>query len=141
MNGRFDSLQAAVLLAKFPHFEDELRIRSEIGAYYSERLGNHYQTPVTRDGNSHVFAQYTLRVANRTAFAASLKESGIPTAVYYPHCLHHQPVFKPLGYAMDAFPVAEKAAREVISIPMHPFLSQSDKESIVAASLAALPKN
>jgi UDP-2-acetamido-2-deoxy-ribo-hexuluronate aminotransferase len=88
-------------------------------------------------GNTHVYAQYTIRIPNRDALAAKLKEQGIPTAVYYPKCLHEQPVFASCGKWGD-FPVAEKASREVLSLPMHPFLSEADQDRIVAAIKAAL---
>lgn len=140
MNGRFDSIQAAVLLAKLPHFEDEVIARGIIGARYSEMLENGRQaaggqivTPAVMPGNTHVYAQYTIRVADRDALGASLKAAGIPTAVYYPKCLHEQPVFAACGYRYGDFPVAEQAAREVISLPMHPFLTEADQDAIVKA--------
>jgi UDP-2-acetamido-2-deoxy-ribo-hexuluronate aminotransferase len=138
MNGRFDTLQAAVLLAKFPHFETELVARSRIGARYSELLSGLCPTPVVLDDNTHAYAQYTLRVPDRGSFQADLKEAGIPTAIHYPKCLHEQPVFEDLGYKMGDFPHSEKAAQEVISLPMHPFLDEAAQDEIVAAVKAAL---
>jgi UDP-2-acetamido-2-deoxy-ribo-hexuluronate aminotransferase len=67
-----------------------------------------------------------------------LKEAGIPSAVYYPKCLHEQPVFAGLGYKWSDFPVAEKASREVISLPMHPFLSEAEQDQIVVGVKTAL---
>ncbi len=142
MNGRFDTLQAAVLLAKLPHFDREVKSRAALGARYSDRLAAGTQapamagrigTPVVQPGNTHVYAQYTIRVADRDELGAKLKQSGIPTAVYYPKCLHEQPVFKDCGNNVGDFPVSEQAAREVISLPMHPFLTESDQDKIVAA--------
>lgn len=138
MNGRFDSLQAAVLLAKFPHFDAEVKERARIGARYSGALGSICQTPIVAPGNTHVYAQYTLRVPNRDRVADRLKEKGIPTAVYYPKCLHEQPVFAHLGYKYGNFPVSEKASREVISLPMSPFLTQSDQDRVIAALNGAI---
>lgn len=138
MNGRFDTLQAAVILAKLPHFAAEVEARSRIGALYSEQLKDVCETPAVRPGNVHVYAQYTIRVPDRDALGAKLKEAGIPTAVYYPKCLHEQPVFAGLGYSWGDFPVAERASREVISLPMHPFLSESDQDQIVSAVKTAL---
>jgi len=138
MNGRFDTLQAAVLLAKFPDFPDEVEARGRIGARYSDALKDVCQTPDIRSGNTHVYAQYTIRVPDRDGLAAMLKGRGIPTAVYYPKCLHEQPVFSSLGYHYGDFPEAEKAAMEVISLPMHPFLTESDQNTIVAAVKEAL---
>ena len=138
MNGRFDTLQAAVILAKLPHFADEVEARSRIGARYSDLLKDVCQTPAVRPGNVHVYAQYTIRVPDRDVLGAKLKEAGIPTAVYYPKCLHEQPVFSDLGYKWGDFPAAENASREVISLPMHPFLSEADQDRVVDAVKEAL---
>jgi len=137
-NGRFDTLQAAVLLAKLPHFEAEVAARGLIGARYSELLSGACATPTLLEGNTHVYAQYTIRVPDRDKLGASLKAQGIPTAVYYPKCLHEQPIFASLGYRWGQFPASELASREVISLPMHPFLGESDQERIVAAVRQAM---
>jgi UDP-2-acetamido-2-deoxy-ribo-hexuluronate aminotransferase len=131
MNGRFDTLQAAAMLAKFPHFAAEVEARGRIGGRYSQLLREHCVVPEVAENNTHVYAQYTIRVRDRDALSQALKGEGIPTAIYYPKCLHEQPVFSPLGYKWGDFPVAEKASREVISLPMHPFLSESDQDRIV----------
>lgn len=133
MNGRFDTIQAAVLLAKFPHFDMEVTERGRIGARYSSLLDGACVTPKVAEGNTHVYAQYTLRVPQREETAKKLKAKGIPTAVYYPKCLHEQPVFAGCGCRYGDFPHSEKAAREVLSLPMHPFLSPEDQDRIVAA--------
>lgn len=130
-NGRFDTLQAAVLLAKMPHFESEVTERSRIGERYSKALASLCVVPEVMPGNTHVYAQYTIRVPNRDAVAANLKNKGIPTAVYYPKCLHEQPVFSGTGVWGD-FPESEKASREVLSLPMHPFLTAADQDRIVS---------
>src|SRR5436190_14710932 len=132
-NGRFDSIQAAVLLAKLPHFEREVKERERIGARYSELLAGRCSTPVVAPGNTHVYAQYTIRIPERDAVSQVLKSQGIPTAVYYPKCLHEQPVFSKLGYKLGDFPESEKASREVLSLPMHPFLSETDQDAVVKA--------
>jgi len=149
-NGRFDTLQAAVLLGKLPHFDWEVLQRNRIGARYTELFSaiNHQPStnnhppstiipPPVMPGNTHVYAQYTIRVADRDALGESLKQVGIPTAVYYPKCLHEQPVFAPLGYKMGDFPESERASREVISLPMHPFLTTAEQDVIVAAARMA----
>jgi UDP-2-acetamido-2-deoxy-ribo-hexuluronate aminotransferase len=133
MNGRFDTLQAAVLLAKFPHFQWEVEQRSRIGARYSELLRGVCTVPDIAAGNTHVYAQYTVRVSRRDQVGEKLKAEGIPTAVYYPKCLHEQPVFADCGNRLGDFPHAEKAALEVISLPMHPFLTDENQDRIVAA--------
>ena len=138
MNGRFDSLQAAVLLAKLPHFEAEVQARARIGARYNELLRGVCTVPEVAAGNTHVYAQYTIRVPHRDQVAARLKQAGIPTSIYYPKCLHEQPVFAACGKKLGDVPVCEQAAREVLSLPMHPFLSEADQDGIVAAVKAAL---
>ena len=138
MNGRFDTIQAAVLLAKLPHFEWEISERQRLGARYSELLRDVCVTPAIAPGNTHVYAQYTIRVPNRDTVAAKLKSAGIPTAVFYPKCLHEQPVYAPLGYRWGSFPLAERASREVLSLPMHPFLGDAAQDRIALAINAAL---
>ena len=142
MNGRFDTLQAAILLAKFPHFQNEVEARGRIGARYTALLSSVLSAPssvpLVSPGNTHVYAQYTIHVPNRDAVAAKLKEKGIPTAVYYPKCLHEQPVFASSGYKLGDFPEAEQASREVLSLPMHPFLIETDQDLIVDAVKASL---
>ena len=80
-----------------------------------------------------MYAQYTIRVPNRDSVASFLKSKGVPSAVYYPKCLHEQPVFESLGYRWGDFPESEKASREVLSLPMHPFLSEEDQDRVVLA--------
>jgi len=138
MNGRFDTVQAAVLLAKLPHFAGEVEARSRIGARYTEQLQDLCGTPSVMPGNTHVYAQYTIRVAERERVADALKAQGIPTAVYYPKCLHEQPVFAGLGYRWGDFPEAERASREGLSLPMHPYLAEREQERVVAALRAAV---
>jgi UDP-2-acetamido-2-deoxy-ribo-hexuluronate aminotransferase len=133
MNGRFDTLQAAVLLAKLPHFPAEVAARGRIGARYTELLRGACGVPEIARGNTHVYAQYTIRVGHPEALGSALKAEGIPSAIYYPKCLHEQPVFNPLGYTWGSFPEAEKASRQVISLPMHPYLSEAEQDTIVAA--------
>jgi UDP-2-acetamido-2-deoxy-ribo-hexuluronate aminotransferase len=141
MNGRFDTLQAAVLLAKLPHFEQEVKERGRIGARYSELLHRSCQVPAVAPENTHVYAQYTIRVPDRDKVAEQLKAAGVPTAVYYPKCLHEQPVFASSGCKWGDFPESEKASREVLSLPMHPFLSEADQDKVVTAINQALAKS
>jgi UDP-2-acetamido-2-deoxy-ribo-hexuluronate aminotransferase len=93
--------------------------------------------PAVAPGNTHVYAQYTIRLPERDRIARQLKALGIPTAVYYPKCLHEQPVFSALGYHWGDFPESEKASREVLSLPMHPFLAEVDQEQIISGVLAS----
>jgi UDP-2-acetamido-2-deoxy-ribo-hexuluronate aminotransferase len=145
-NGRLDTLQAAVMLAKFPHFPAEVEARGRIGARYSELLGElgvsgaSIIPPSIMDGNTHVYAQYTVRVPadQRDEICAKLKENGIPTGVYYPACFHEQPVFEHLGYKWGDFPESERASREVLSLPMHPWLTEEEQQKIVREVLDIL---
>ena len=133
MNGRMDTLQAAIVLAKLPFFQNEVEERERIGARYSELLNEICDTPKIAVGNTHVYAQYTIRHAQRDKLASKLKEQNIPIGIYYPKCLHEQPVFEPLGYKLGDFPVSEAASREVISLPMHPFLTDDEQLKVVDA--------
>lgn len=131
INGRLDELQAAVLLAKFPHFPSELVRRAQAGAYYSERLGDVVKVPSIAPGNTHVYAQYSIRAPRRDELAAHLGENGIPTAVHYPIPLHRQEAFSGLGYEEGDFPVASAVSREILSLPMSAFLSRVDQDEVI----------
>ena len=147
MNGRFDTLQASIILAKLPTFQQEVEARERIGARYTEmfsRLNSalcsrtSVSCPAVAAGNTHVYAQYTLRVSDRDILSAKLKANGIPSVVYYPKCLHEQPAFFSCGYQWGDFPEAEKASREVLSLPMHPFLGEAEQDRIVASVICEL---
>lgn len=140
LNGRLDSLQAAVLLAKMEMFEDEVSARIRIGARYTELLKEAFdgsqkslRTPHVETFNTCVYAQYTLEVDHRDVFESKLKSLGVPTAVHYPLALHMQPVFAHLGLGEGSFPVSEAAARRVISLPMHPYLTDEQQVQVVKA--------
>lgn len=132
-NGRFDTMQAAVLLAKWPYFEEEIEKRAEAGERYTQMVGNLCEAPAVSKGNTHVYAQYTIRVdpTERDEIVTGMKEAGIPVGVYYPKCFHEQPVFEDLGYEYGDFPESEKASKEVMSLPMHPFLKEEEQETVV----------
>lgn len=138
LNGRLDTIQAAVLLAKLPSFADEVAARERIGARYSLLLRDVARVPVIAEGNSHVYAQYTIEVDDREAVQAKLKELGVPTAVHYPIPLHLQPAFAHLNLPEGSFPLSEAAGRRVMSLPMHPFLDEATQDAIVAAVKQAL---
>jgi len=139
VSGRMDSIQCAVVLAKLERFDWELRRRTEIGARYDALLASTSVVPVkiSRERTS-VYAQYTVRVAQRTAFERHMKECGIPTAVHYPLSLHQQPAYA-AGCAGQSFPVAERLAREVISLPMHADLDPDTQQRIAAAVRSFAP--
>jgi UDP-2-acetamido-2-deoxy-ribo-hexuluronate aminotransferase len=133
LNGRMDTLQAAVLLGKLEIFDSELLFRAEAAGRYSATLKNVVQTPVVRPDRSCVWAQYTVEVEGRDAVQKALAEEGIPTAVHYPLPLHLQPVFAHLGLPAGSFPVSEQAGERVLSLPMHPYLTPPSIETVVRA--------
>ncbi len=135
INGRLEALQGAVLNVKLDHFDDEVATRQRLGARYSAAFAEceNVQAPVVAEGNTHVYAQYTLRVKNRAAFIEHMTQQDVPTCVFYSKCLHQQPVFAHLGYGPGSLPVAEAAANEVVSLPMHAFLTEADQDAVIAA--------
>ena len=126
VNARMDTIQAAVLLAKLEVFDQEVQRRAQIGLRYSELLDRTVKTPQILEGNTSVYAQYTIEVDDRDEFQEEMKLHGVPTAVHYPEALHLQPAFAHLGHREGDFPVAEAAAKRVVSLPMHPYLTESD---------------
>jgi dTDP-4-amino-4,6-dideoxygalactose transaminase len=133
LNSRLDALQAAVLLAKLPHLAAWSARRREHAAYYTAALADlpGVRPPTVDTANEHIFHQYTLRVERRDALQAHLKEHDITTAVYYPVPLHRQPCFAHLGYAAGSLPQAERAAREVISLPIYPELTRAQLDYVI----------
>ncbi len=144
INGRLDSLQAAILLAKMEIFEDEVQARSRIGQRYSQQINAALNgkadvvTPYVQPHNLSVYAQYTLEVPNRPQFEERMKAQSIPTAVHYPVSLHQQPVFANLGYKQGDFPMSERIANRVVSLPMHPYLTDAQQDQVVAAVVKAV---
>jgi UDP-2-acetamido-2-deoxy-ribo-hexuluronate aminotransferase len=126
IGGRLDTIQAAILLAKLPHYPQELADRQQVAQHYTDTLSDRLQMPVIRSNMSSAWAQYTVRVNNRDALQAKLKDNGIPTAVHYPMPLHLQECFQYLGYKQGDFPIAEQASEEVVSLPMNAFLTSKE---------------
>jgi UDP-2-acetamido-2-deoxy-ribo-hexuluronate aminotransferase len=139
VSGRMDSIQCAVVLAKLGRFDWEMGRRKEIGARYDTLLASSSAVPlkVKRDRTS-AYAQYTVRVAQRAAFEQHMKENGIPTAVHYPLSLQQQPAYAAVCTG-QSFPVAERLAREVISLPMHADLDEETQRRIAAAVRSFAP--
>lgn len=134
LNGRMDTIQAAVVLAKMEIFPQEVLRRAQIGAYYSELIASTCPTCITpylEPHNTSVYAQYTIQVENRDEVQQKLKEAGIPTAVHYPIPLNLQPAFAHLDKPAGSFPIAEAAARKVMSLPMDPMLQPHVQQHIV----------
>lgn len=138
INGRMDTLQAAILLAKMDTFADEIAARATVAAVYDELLLNVVQTPHIEHWNTSVYAQYTIQTEDRSSLQQALKEEGIPTAVHYPVALHLQPAFASSEFARGSMPVAEAATERVLSLPMHPFLQRSQQELVASAIIQAL---
>ena len=137
VNGRIDTMQAAILLAKMDIFADEVEARKRIGARYSELLGDAVTTPFIGPENSSVYAQYTIRVQNRKQVQASLKKVGIPTAVYYPIPLNRQPAL----YCAERFEHSEYASEHVLSLPMHPYLNNTQLEKVAVSVKEVVASN
>lgn len=133
LNGRLDTIQAAVLLAKLEIFERELLLRNEVAARYRKQLEGVVPTPKIAEGSCSVYAQYTIEVEDREHVVDALREQGIPTAVHYPVPAHLQQAFCGLGYEAGSFPVAERASGRVLSLPMHPYLSPDDQDRVCDA--------
>jgi dTDP-4-amino-4,6-dideoxygalactose transaminase len=132
-NSRLDSLQAAVLLAKLPHLAAWSEQRRRHAAYYTAALADlpEVRPPRVDPANEHIFHQYTVRVERRDALQAHLKARGVATAVYYPVPLHLQPCFRHLGYRAGQLPEAERAAGEVLSLPVYPELTRAQQDYVI----------
>ncbi|MEW5737037.1 MAG: DegT/DnrJ/EryC1/StrS family aminotransferase [Thermodesulfobacteriota bacterium] len=141
INGRLDTMQAAVLLSKFLLFPDEIERRQKVAKRYNDLISKSdlFLVPKIFDHAPSVWAQYTLVAREngmREAVLKHLSEKKIPTAIYYPTPLHLQKAFDFLEYRKGDFPVSEDLAGRVFSLPMHPYLSEADQDQIVEALLA-----
>lgn len=133
VNGRLDTIQCAVLIEKLKRFDWEIAQRNRIAAAYNEgfmSLGAKCVAPRMRPERGSVWAQYTVLVDNRDAFAAALKEKGVPTSIHYPSLLPHQPVYRELGFK-GSWPVAERVASKCISLPMWPDMTDAQVAHVV----------
>ena len=140
MNGRLDTLQAAILLAKLEGFDGELATRERVARIYDRRLGNVLTVPARVPDSASAWAIYAVLLpegASRDRVQAALREAGVPTAVYYPRPLHHQPAYA-AAHDGTTLPVSEHLATRIMALPIHPDLSDSDAEQICNAVTAAL---
>lgn len=133
VNGRFDTLQAAILLEKLTIFDEELAARQRIAGRYSEGLRDVAEVPRVMPGARSAWAQYTLRVRDRDRLLEHLRSLGIAAAVYYPAPVHRQPAYAGYPRAPGELPVAEALCAEVISLPMHPYLEPAAQDRVIAA--------
>lgn len=138
LGGRLDTIQAAVLLAKLPHYKEEIKARQNIAEQYNKALLGACDIPLVKMGRESVWAQYTIRSSNRDQIQEKLKQSGIPTAVHYPMPLHLQECFNYLGLNIGDFPISEKMAQEVMSLPMNPYLMDKEIEFVCQSLVAQL---
>jgi dTDP-4-amino-4,6-dideoxygalactose transaminase len=133
INGRLDTLQAAILLAKFEIFDEEIKLRQTVAQRYAVGLKAAVTVPFVAPGHISAWAQYSLVHPERDKKLTQLKAANIPSAVYYPKPLHLQTAFKHLGGKPGDFPVAEKIATQVFSVPMHPYLGEAEQNQIINA--------
>ena len=140
MNGRLDTMQAAILLAKLDVFEAELAMREAIATTYDRRLGNVVQIPARVPDSTSAWAIYAVLLqdeATRTRVQATLKGQGVPTAIYYPRPLHKQPAYA-AAHDGTALPISEDLATRIMALPIHPDLSDADVERVCNAMQVAL---
>lgn len=143
LNSRLDAVQAAVLGVKLPHVDHGAAARARHAERYAKEfarrsLGEQIVAPTTAEGCSHVWNQYTIRVAGgrRDELQKYLAERKIGSAIYYPVPLHRQKCFAPLGYEEGSLPVTEQACREVLSLPVYPELTAVEQETVIDAIAA-----
>ncbi len=137
VNSRLDSLQAAILLPKLEILTEELELRQQVANRYTKLLNEAgvMITPTIVEGNVSAYAQYTIQVENRSDVQAKLKEAGIPTAVHYPIPLNKQPA---VADGSIELPVGDRIAERVMSLPMHPYLTEDEQLMVVSALQEAL---
>ncbi len=131
MNSRLDSIQAAILLEKFVIFEDEMEKRVEIAQRYSNGLRDIVTVPEIGENIRSAYAQYTIKVKERDKLKDFLQKNSIPTMIYYKTPLHQQPAYKHFPYVKDSLSVSESLGECVLSLPMHPYLTQTDQDMII----------
>ena len=132
LNGRCDTLQAAILLAKFDIFPEEIELRQQVAKRYTELLSSNESItcPYVAEGCKSAWAQYSILSEKRSEIQKALKDAGIPTAIYYPTPLHLQTAYNYLGYGAGDFAVSEEKAKIIFSLPMHPYLKEEDQAQI-----------
>jgi dTDP-4-amino-4,6-dideoxygalactose transaminase len=137
-NSRLDTIQAAILIEKLKIFDDEIGTRNAVAKRYNDAFAgsNRIVTPHVIAGATSTWAQYTLKVADRTRFQADMKAAGVPTAVYYPIPLSKQKAYA--HYPSAPTPVSEALSGQVVSLPMHPYMDAAIQDRIIAAVLASL---
>jgi dTDP-4-amino-4,6-dideoxygalactose transaminase len=140
VNGRLDTIQAAILIQKLSIFADEIERRDEVATRYSEGLRGQVALPEIPNGTSSVWAQYTIRLPDhkRDRVRLILASQGIPSQVYYPKPVHEQTAYRHYPVAGNGTPNAARLPREVLSLPMHPYLDGETQHRIITAVVSAL---
>jgi dTDP-4-amino-4,6-dideoxygalactose transaminase len=138
MTGRLDTLQAAVLLAKLEEFDESIAARRRLAARYQQALGGIVGTPLTPNQFFSAWALYTIRVRRRDAVRHRLTQSSIETGLYYQVPLHRHPAFADYLTGDESLPISEQASHEVLSLPLHPGLSDADLEHVIEAVARAV---
>lgn len=133
VNSRLDEIQAAILLVKLNYLDQLNERRQQIAREYTSKLSGIVTTPSATETSKHVYHQYCIEIPERDQLAAFLQEKNISTAIYYPIPLHLQPSLQFLGYKQGDFLVAEEAAKHILALPIHPFLTQEEQQSIITA--------
>ena len=131
INGRLDTMQAAVLLSKMETFHGEILQRQIVATRYSKALRNKAVVPFIPEGCLSAWAQYSILSDDREQKMKKLKNAGVPTAIYYPRPLNMQTAFSYLGYKFGCMPVSEKVAQKIFSLPMHPYLTETAQNTII----------
>jgi dTDP-4-amino-4,6-dideoxygalactose transaminase len=139
MNGRMDTIQAAILIEKLGIFSDEIEARQRIADYYSTHLDSRYLPPALMEGASSAWAQYTIQLEGRSAAQDACRAAGIPTAIYYPIPLSKQTGYRHFPTVPSGIPVSEALAERVLSLPMHPYLDEETQNRILEAVASADP--
>ncbi|MDB5618662.1 DegT/DnrJ/EryC1/StrS family aminotransferase [Tardiphaga sp.] len=141
LTGRLDTIQAAVLLEKLRIFDDEIAARNKVAERYARSLGNIVTVPRVTEGNTSIWACYTIRLpkgTDRAAFAASLQAQGVPSAIYYVKSVHMQTAYAGYPVADGGLPVCEALSSDVISLPVHAYLDEPTQERVIKAVRDAL---
>ena len=134
INGRLDTIQAAILLEKLSIFDNELISRNNSASYYNNNISSKVGRPIIPEGYSSSWAQYSIVLnteLERNSLITKMKDNGIPSMVYYRIPLHLQIVYKDLGYINGDFPISEKTANKILSLPMHPYLDKEKQDKIL----------
>ena len=141
MNSRLDTIQAAILLEKLAIYPDEIEARQRVADRYTDALQDVIDTPHVGNESQSIWAQYTLKTRegqNREAIMGAMKEAGIPTTVYYPMPLHQQQAYNRFPTDPAGLATSEALAKQVFSLPMHPYLDTETQDTVITALRTAL---